>query len=206
MPAPLNASVATIRVAGHDFPAVTERTCRTCTSPYRWEIEEQLLLGRTYARIVADLPDDAHVSPRNLADHWKNGHLPLNEPTVQAVLDERAEKRGEAVRPALEAVVEHVDFARRLLSRVRERVADGEIDPDIRDGLKAAEFIAKYDSVEPVGDDLYVEAFVIYFDTAKELMTDEQFHELGARLASNTLLLELMEESNRRHAEASSHR
>jgi hypothetical protein len=132
--------------------------------------------------------------------------LPLNEPTVQALLDERAEERGEAIRPAIESVVEHVDFARGLLSRVRERVADGEIEPGIRDGLKAAEFIAKYDSAEPVGDDLYVEAFVIYFDTAQQLMTEDQFDQFGDELANNVLLAELMQESERRHAEASLNR
>jgi len=204
VPAPLNASVATVKVAGHSYPAVTERNCLTCTSPFRWEIEEQILLGRTYARIVAELPKDASLSARNLADHFRNGHIPLQEATVQALVDDHAEKRGEALQPTVEAAVEHVDFARRLLSRVSERVLDGEIEPNIRDGLRAAEFIAKYDTTEPVGADLFTQAFIVYFDTARQLMSDDQFIRFGKQLNDNELLSELQEEWHRRQQNAPS--
>jgi hypothetical protein len=199
--APQNASVARIHVAGRDYPAVTESSCKTCGSPFREEVEEQLLAGRASAHIAKSLPEEAHLTARNVRDHWANGHLPVHEPTVQALLDKSAEQRGEAIRPAVEAVVEHVDFARRLLSRVRERVVDGEIEPNIRDGLRAAELIARYDSAEPIGTDLFTEAFIIYFDIAKRLMSDDQFSRFGNHLNNNPLLAQLQQEWQRRQQE-----
>jgi hypothetical protein len=202
MSTPLNASVAMVRVAGHSYPAVMERSCRTCSSRYREEIERQLIEGRTGSKIVATLPEDADLTARNVADHFRNGHLPVHEATVQALVDQQADHRGDAIQPAVDEAVDHVAFARGLLSRVRERVAKGELEPDIRDGLRAAEFVAKYEPADSYDENLIVQAFIAYHDAASKLMTSDQFTRFGDLLQEDETLRRLDAEWSRQRGES----
>lgn len=198
MPQSANSSVAKVRVGGHEYPAVTERTCYTCASPFRAQIEEQAVAGRTWARIVESLPSDAGLTPRNLADHWKNGHLPVVEATVQALVERQAEDRGGVVESAVAGVLEHLDFARVIVGRVRQRVASGELEPDIGDALRAADLLARYDTEPDTNEDDYLQAFIAYNDEAAEVMTAEQFAKFGERLGQNQILHALAQEWDQR--------
>jgi hypothetical protein len=191
VPAAANSSIAKVRVGGREYVAVTERNCLTCNSPYREEVERQTIEGRTWARIVDSLPDDAKLTARNLSDHWRNDHLPVHEATVVAIAEQQAIERGEVITAGVERTLDHLEFARALVGRVRQRVINGEVEPDIRDALRAMEFLAKFESEPSWGEQDIVEAFIAYHETAAELMTAEQFAEFGRRLEQNATLNEL---------------
>lgn len=191
MPASANASIARIRVGGREYDAVSERTCRTCGSEFRAEIERQAVAGRTWARIIDSLPPDANLTARNLADHWKNGHVPIQEPSVVALAEQQANERGEVVEAAVEQVLDHLDFARALVGRVRRRVLAGELEPDVRDALRAMELLARYQPDSAIDERDIVAAFMSYHEHAQAIMTAEQFAEFGRRLDGDPVLREL---------------
>lgn len=200
MPAPANASIARVRVGGREYDAVSERTCRTCGSEYRAEVERQAIAGRTWARIVDSLPANANLTARNIADHWRNGHVPVSEPTVAALLEQQATERGDVTQAAVEQVLSHLDFARVLIGQVRRRVLTGELKPDVRDAIRAMELLARYEPDPVLDESAIVTAFIEYHETAAEIMSVEQFAEFGRRLDENQTLNELAKRWDAAHS------
>ena len=193
MPAQSNSGLAAVRIAGRDYPVVNERTCRTCQSPLRAEAERQMVQGRTWAAIARDLPPEAGLSPRNLADHFRHGHLPVAEPAIQQLAEQDADQRGQDLKPAIDAVADYLDFARRVVGRVSRLVETGQAEPRVSDALRAAELLARFDP-DP-GPQLDVEtftaAFIEYFEAAEDIMSPEQFRTFGHQLRENATLARL---------------
>jgi hypothetical protein len=78
-----NAELVTVEMDGITSPLLSVPQCYVCSSRYRDDVERHLAEGRTYRAIAAVLPPDADLSPRNLRDHYANGHLDLDAPAVQ---------------------------------------------------------------------------------------------------------------------------
>ena len=81
------------RVGGRSYPAKVVLQCKTCTSPYRTQIENALLKSYGYAAIVKSLPEDANLNERNIMEHFQRGHLPLDESVRRVVIEEDARER-----------------------------------------------------------------------------------------------------------------
>jgi hypothetical protein len=193
MPAQANLSLDSTKVAGREYPLVMERTCKTCSSQYRNDIEEQTVAGRTWRAIIGDLPDDAGLTERNLADHFKNQHLPVAAEAVQQLAERNATAAGERTQRAVTACVDYLEFAKAIIGDVNDRVARGETRAEVRDALRAAELLARYEPIEEVDGAAVTEAFIVYHETAQALMTREQFTEFGRRLNADPVLTELLQ-------------
>ncbi len=195
MSQPSNASLAQVRIGGHAYPVVTEQRCRVCCSnEYRLRVENEIVAGRTWSMITRALPDEANLSARNIADHYRNGHMPVQEATVVQAIEQQAEQRGEPYQEAVEASATYLNFCRNVVGRVNQRVLDGSMEPAVRDAISAASVLARFDPAESGNLERdVVLAFTEYHDTAAALMSPEAFREFGHRLSANPLLARLAE-------------
>ncbi len=191
MPQQGNLSVAVVRAGGREYPLVSERTCKTCCSEYRGVIERDAVAGRTWKAIVRSLPDGADLTERNLSDHWRNKHVPVAAEAVQVLAERQSRDRGEIVEVAAEKIVDYLGFAQLIVGRVNEKIATGELEPDVRDALRATELLARFDPGPSMDEGSYLEGFMIFHNIAKEIMTAEQSQEFGRRLAADITLQQL---------------
>jgi len=192
MPPQANSSLAKVAVSGRIYPAVYERRCRVCTSgPLRTQIEEETVSGKSWATIAVDLPAEAGLNARNLRDHFANGHLPVEEPTVQALADRQAADRGQVVEQAVEVAVDFLDFCRGVIGSVNKRVLTGEVQPTVRDAIAAATVLARFDPGPTMTEDDYYRAFAAYHETVADVMAVERFADLNQRLEGQPVLKEL---------------
>lgn len=190
-------SLAAYQFNGQIYPLKSVGRCLTCQSPFRVEIEKMIARGVPYARIAQDLDlrqGRNRVSTASMANHFKNGHMPVQQETVRRVLERKARERGESISEAIDARVDGETFAEMILQRTVERVGDGEIAPDIKDGLAAAKLLAELAPHEDAASESdYVAAFMVYHSIAQSIMTESQFAEYSRRLAANPILRALSE-------------
>lgn len=185
----LNESLASIRVGGHVYPLVTAKGCTVCNSSLRWDAENRIVSGSSWANIAGGLPADSGITARHLRDHWKAGHCPpLAESVIEAV-EAQAEQRGAAVAEGVAEAATHVVLAEKVVARVNQRLADGEVEPTIRDALRAGEHLARYLPAEAHADEGdYVQAFMVYQETLEGLVDREVFADFGRLLKQNPVL------------------
>jgi hypothetical protein len=120
--------------------------CRVCRSPARRAVEVALAEGRSYAEIAGVVPD-SRLSPRNIAEHYRRGHLPLDSDEVREIVAERALDNGSIVQVGIDRQAEALRLAQAVVRRTWEGVAAGEIEPTFKDGIAAARLLMKYDAV-----------------------------------------------------------
>ncbi|MCA1694056.1 MAG: hypothetical protein LC749_04625 [Actinobacteria bacterium] len=186
--------LANVTVGGNVYPLVSAPGCKTCGSEYRMEIEAGLVKGSSPNQVIKHLPEGHGLVERNLRDHLAAGHLPLKSAAVQKLAQEESEERSRVVEAGAEVLSTHAAFARTVVGRVRERVANGEIEPDIRDALAATKLLYEFES-EPSGlnQDNLVAAMVQFMRVVKGIVTPDQFAELGRQVNSDPLLNALRE-------------
>ena len=176
-------SLASVDVGGRTYPMVTETRCKTCCHPLRLEIEKALAEGKPYSAVLQHLVPDGALSERNLRDHLVNQHMPAAAPAVRQIASEQAEQALTSLAPMVDNLVGHLAFAQRVVDRVQQRLAAGDIEPSISDGLAAAKLLAAANAA--AGDegvdawrDYYCETFTI----VKEVMNAEDWAELTRRM------------------------
>src|SRR3954453_6015358 len=91
------ASIVMYRVGGRQYPLKTVGQCKVCSSEGRLAIEQEVANGRGYAAIIKSLDEGHDLTPRNISDHVRNGHMPLEISTVREIIDERARIRGMSI-------------------------------------------------------------------------------------------------------------
>jgi len=165
-------AMTNIRIGKHEIPDVLEPRCHTCTSEHRESIERLLLEGHGYEAVVRRVPQ-AGLSARNLKDHVMADHIPIHSAAVVALSDRRAVERGEVLAPVAEAAAGHLEFAKLVLGKVRDKVERGEIEPGLRDGLKAAEILDRAGMTSALVPNEYVEMVREAFLRIVEIIKDE---------------------------------
>jgi hypothetical protein len=176
-------SLASVEIGGESFPYRTEPRCHVCSSPRRLEIERALVKGLTYEKIAETFAQQDGINARGVLAHVKRGHVPINAPAVRAVARARSEEVTEAIAPMIRGAAANLGFAHAVVDRVRIRLASGEIEPSIRDGLAAARLIVECEAGSgPVDTAEWQSEFMAVFETVKAIMTPEQFVEMGDRL------------------------
>jgi hypothetical protein len=188
------ASIARVEVGGRSYPVVTESRCRVCCSVQRQRIEEEAVSGRPWHAIAADLDPGVEISPRNVRDHVSNGHVPIKEATVQALVDRQAHQRGEVVEQAVTVTVDFIDFCRTVVGTVNKQVLTGETRPTVRDAITASALLAQYEPAPEPAREVYERAFGAYHETVADVLTVDQFSVLSQRFADHPVLQQLSEE------------
>lgn len=186
-------SVITYKIGGREYPLVTNRQCKVCMSPYRFDIEEHIVLGRVYKKIIEGLPEGHGLTTANVKNHYYNGHLPMAVSATREIVERRAEQVGKRIEDATESLIDGLTLAETVVQKTFERIASGEIEPDLLDGMRAAKLLAQMGTYDQGGVDQHaiVEAFIIYHEAAQEHMTPEEFEAFGDALNSNPVLAAL---------------
>lgn len=188
-----NAALITVEMDGVSTPLSSIPQCYVCSSKYRDDVEQHLAAGRTYVAIAALLPCDADLSPRNLRDHYANGHLDIDAPAVQRASRQQGQALEAARQPLVAAKAAHLGFAHAVLQRVAERLHSGEVEPEIKDGLAAAKLIAATEAAAGAksGIEDYVTAMIALIEVVREIVPAQTFIAIGQSLAGNPILKEL---------------
>jgi hypothetical protein len=149
----LIASSVMYRVGGRFYPMVVSPTCRTCQSPYRSYIENQILCGYTYRQISDSLPEDLRLSPRQMSDHYRHGHMPLAEAARRAIVEKRAaEKQLDSVN-GLDNLVDHITVLEAIVRDGSDLLARREIQPTVKELMAAADALAQLEAAGDTADD-----------------------------------------------------
>lgn len=192
-------SVITYRAGGKEYPLHTAPQCQVCNSPYRFEIEQQLISGRTYRRIHESISvhyedsEDSAPSWRSIQEHYRREHMPVNHSTTRQIIEDRAQAVGKAVDSGVEELVDGITLMETVVFKAFNLIANGEAEPTVRDGLAAAKLLAELGAYDgsSVDQQAYVDAFVAYHETAEQVMGKEEFARFGAALAQNPVLKQL---------------
>lgn len=187
---PLNGSLVNVQFGGKEYPYKQEARCKVCSSPQRRRAEEMLAAGRTYGAITRTLPD-AGFDNRNLADHIRAQHLPLDAPAVRLVAQQEAASIAEVIEPAVKAKAAHLSLAHAVVARVAQRLTAGDIEPDVRDALAAARLIAQVEVETQFDAEQWTTAMLRLVDAVRQVATPEQFDAIGEVLARDPLLQEI---------------
>lgn len=190
------------RLAGREYPMRSAQGCKTCDSPHRLDVERQIAAGHSYASVVRSLPEEAGLTPANVRAHLVAGHLPLQVEALRRIAEERAESIGRDVESGVASLVDQVVLARTVVQRSFERIAAGDAEPEVADGIAAARLLHQMGVDDQQGDkDLWTEAFMAYHDVARRLMPPEMFARFGDELRVNPILRSLQERHSQRDRE-----
>jgi len=188
----LNAGIATVEVHGEPIEVPSVAQCRVCSSKYREEADRLLVGPHTYDRMVKLLPKGADLSARNLADHFRNGHVPVEAAALVSLRDREAAERGRALEPVADAVAERIvsgiPVARRILERVSERLEADELPLSARDALAAAEFLERYDCEGVLDQGAILSAIRALMDEARAVMNIDQWAIFSRNVWTNEVI------------------
>jgi hypothetical protein len=183
-----------IRIGNRDYPRFTSPTCRTCQSPHRLYIENQLLLNRTYASIereVAKMPTGHLPRPglKSIVAHAKSNHMAAPQAAHRRIMDDRAGELGAAL-DGVDYLVDIYVLNKMILAVGWEKFMDGKMTITTSDLMAAMQFQHKLDTASDQGLDAQVmqEALAIYMDVATEFIPRERLAEYGSRLRANLVL------------------
>jgi hypothetical protein len=192
--------IVAYRLGGRDYPLRRATGCHTCSSSYRASVERGIAHGVSFAAIARALPEDAALEAHNIAAHYRNGHVPLEIEAVRRLIEERAAEAGADLEEGVASILDHVSLARLVVAQVAAQVADGTMPLSVGDGIAAGRLLATVErEMTEQGDmALLTRAFIVLQDTARDVMSPEQFAEFGRRLMDNEELRGLRERGARR--------
>lgn len=205
-------SMVQVRIGDRVYDAVYEPRCRTCTHPGRQLIEAAVLRNYSYRMIAREfsskevpgpegttqiLPDIGHASIRN---HFVQGHMPMEAAALRRLAEKRAEEIGADYEEALGQFVDHHILANAVVQKTYDRLVLGEIEPEVKDGLAAAKFLADAQAAAGGGGGIdgeaWSEAMTIYFETARAIMPPDLWYQFTTKLATNPILQAISERMN----------
>ena len=174
--------------------------CHCCRSPERDRLDEMLLTGRSPWAVEQELSGSGLTS-RNIREHWSRGHVPI---PWKAASDRAKVEAPPSLAAAVTAIVQplsaHLGLASSIVSDVSRRVASGDLQPTVRDGLAAADLLARAEEASPTTTaEEWQAVIIIMIDSLREAMSYEQWMEFTTRLSKDPRLKAIlaMEEARR---------
>jgi hypothetical protein len=205
----IRSSLVRIRVGSRDYDAIRNPRCRVCTSPARMAIEEQLFKGTPYNHIANAFSEVEYdeggmtillpqISPSSIRNHFKNQHMPIEGAVLREISEQRARELGSQYGNVVDTVLDGYTVAKAVLARGYERLARDEIQPDVRETLAAAKLVSDMENgrLGNVDDEVWSQAMVVYFETAREVMQPEQWNQFCSLLTRNPVLQKLEKKIN----------
>ena len=142
MPNATVTALVSVQAGGKAIPMKYEKSCSVCRDEYRFDAEKLIMRGRSYQSVVADLPA-AEFSEDSLRRHFANGHVPIKQAARQFAAERKSKEITEAVEPVAHGLSRTLAFAQTVVTSVEKRVAAGDLQPTVSDGLAAARFVAE---------------------------------------------------------------
>ncbi len=181
------------RVAGNTYPLKVVKGCKICRTHLRVLIENALLEGRSYEAIASVLPKKYNLTGQNIGDHYRNGHLPMEESARREII-ERTAKELNLSSMTDEGLVDHKTLLKLVVQDTFTRIAKRELEPDITDGLRAARLLEQMtideDDRQAQGD--FTRTIRAVMESAKKTMTQEQFQVFSQNIIQDPAMRELM--------------
>lgn len=182
------ASAVMYRVGGRYYPMRHDAKCRVCQSCERVQIENALLAGHGYTAIARAVPAEEMITPALIKKH-RDRHLPLDLAVRHGLIDERAKELGLALEQAAGTVVDQVTLARAVVQRAFARLASGEVEPSLADGLAAAKLLTAMQVDEgELDQEAMVRILSAYMEAVGGVVSGEQLARIGARMRANPAL------------------
>jgi len=159
----------------------------TCSSQYREEIETAFVRGLTPTTIVRSLPSDAHLSARNLREHFLRQHLPLDNAVVARLVEEERRRQGDVVRTGAESVTRALGLSHLVRDEVQRKLEAGELAATVKDGLAAEALIAKFEMATrtSIDEDRMVAGVAAFAVAVKSTCTPEQARAIYDAIQAN---------------------
>lgn len=191
------------QVGGQQYEYAVAAACGVCVWFRRDEVDAQLAAGRCPADLVTEWSYTSGPTVAELREHVALGHVPVDQPPASVAAATEVTPRVLSLGSGVASVDEGdvVGFAEKVLSALSVRIEAGEVQPTMRDGLAAANLLARLDAIrDPAG---YVEESTVFGvmeawgAAAKKVMTGEQMRTFGQILNQDPLLLERERERRR---------
>ena len=198
-------SVVMARIGGYTYPLVTHSNCRSCQSPFRADIERGLLQGLSLRVIVdslAALPEGVlpHPNKNNIKNH-RGQHMPFTAQTQRRLIERRAEQLGRDIEEAAESLIDGVTAAELTVQKGFERMASGEISPNVTEMLTAAKFLREVE--KDAGGDITEQAFYeilsAYMETVVKFIPPSRMQEFALAMRAHPVIVaqqKRMEQAN----------
>jgi hypothetical protein len=175
-------SIVSVDVGGQSVPYRSEPRCFVCRTPERLEIEEWLVVGRT-SRMIMERWPDRRLSHRNLMDHVRLGHLPLEAPAVKQLVRERTADVERLFETAITHTAQRLSLAHLVVEQVRGRLDAGDLRPELKDGLAALRLILDYEKRDgPAETEEIASQMLDIYEAVKATLTPEQFQGLQSHV------------------------
>lgn len=192
---PHPSSMVVTRIGGVDYPMRSVPSCKTCQSPHRLAIENDLVKGLSYASIARSLVDlpGGHLgnpSAEGISDHVRKGHIPVGASAQRRLIERRAKEIGRSIEDSEESLVDYVTVSQMIVARGFERMQGGEIAPDLGDVIAASKFLYQIDQSAEGGMDqeVMLQALHAYMEVARSFIPQERWQEYGALMERHPVL------------------
>jgi hypothetical protein len=188
-------SMVMTRIGGQDYPLRSVSTCRTCQSPHRLMIENELLKARSYAAIARSLEgmesgDLEHPTREGIGEHVKNGHMPIGPGVQRRIIERRAVEIGKNIEDSVDPLADYVTVNQMIVQKGFERLQAGDIDVDAKDIVAASKFLLSVDQSgqEGVDEQSWSDALMVYLELAVRFIPPEHQREYSDLLNANPIL------------------
>lgn len=141
----MTAPFATYAVEGVSY-AMGSARCRTCRSPHRHTVECLLAEGTSYAHAARTLPADAGLSAKNLREHARRGHVPVQSEVIRRVIERAGTERAEVLENGVAKKIRSLALASAVLEDVHRRLHAGELELTFQDGVRAAQLLMEFEA------------------------------------------------------------
>ena len=193
------ASAIMVEVGGQRFPMKSVPQCRTCQSPYRLEIEQAICSGASYAaaaEVIDGRPPGRLPNPNqdNIQAHVQAKHMPLGATFQHALISERAKEIGRSLETGSNTLVDYVVANRAIIQKGMDRIAKGELQPNMSELLTAIriEHTVQSANGDSLDTEAWQEALIAYMDVATRFIPHDALPEYGRALAKHPILRALV--------------
>jgi len=100
--------------------------------------------GATYATAARHLPSDAGLSSKNIREHWRRGHVPVESELVSRLVESAQAERIDVLELGIAQSVRSLAMASAIVDEVTRRLVAGELEPTLNDGLRAARLLMAF--------------------------------------------------------------
>jgi hypothetical protein len=135
-----------------------------------------LVGGSSFAQAIRTHPD-AGLSARNVREHIRRGHLPIEHELVRRLVEQEVKEHIALVESGVSAKLAVIVLAQTTIRSVNERLMSGELEPTISEGIRMARLLAGYDDAlrKEHRTEMQLrqshEGFAVMFSIAKSMMS-----------------------------------
>lgn len=187
-------SMVMAQVGGRTYPLVSHPNCRTCQSPFRQDIERGLLQGLSLRVLVGSLtglPQGVlpHPNKEGIKNH-KEHHMPFTAQVQRRIIERRAEQLGRDIEEAGESLIDGVTAAELTVQKGFERMANGEISPNVTEMLAAAKFLREVekDAGGGIDEQAFYEILSAYMETVVKFIPQDRMQEFALAMRTHPVI------------------